>query len=289
MKRRTFIQASSMAAAAITLPVWARATDSNTGIGLQLYTLKDIIRKDIKGTLQKVAAIGYSRVEPYDYSDGKMFGMPYQDFARMNKDLGLEVVSCHYNSGFTDPQVKGTLRNDWQMAVDDAAAAGQQYMVLAWLEEGERKTIDDYKSVCDLINKSGEICKKAGIKIGYHNHWFEFQPVEGQTPYDVMLKELDPSLVTMEMDMYWVVFAGADPLHLMENHRGRFELWHIKDMDKAVHNRNADVGTGLIDFHKIFADHEISGMKYFFLEQEYFSGSPIDSIQVGYDYLKRLS
>jgi sugar phosphate isomerase/epimerase len=291
MKRRTFIQYSSILAGSMAMPsllgCQSKKGKSPVPIGIQLYTLKDVIFNDLKGTLKHVADVGYKELETFSYGDGKIFGIPFTDFVSMCNDLGLTIRSGHYGSGFNS-STSGTLRNGWEQAVADAKAAGQQYMVLPYLVQEERTSIDDYKRVCELTNKSAEVCKQYGLQMSYHNHDFEFFPIETQIPYEVMLSELDKNLVSMEMDIYWVKRAGHEPLDYFKKYPGRFELWHVKDMDKNDSTRNADVGAGSIDFKEIFANSELSGMKYFFLEQEYFSGSQFDSIQAGYAHLNTI-
>lgn len=284
MKRRQFIQNAALASAGIALYGCTSPEATTKAIGLQLYTLKDIIRKDVAGTLKKVADIGYKELEAYSYSDGKIFDMPYADFKTMVSNLGMRIVSGHYGTGQVDPGVKGTLLNGWDTAVEDAKAAGQDYMVIAWLHPDERKSIDDYKKVCELINKGAATCRSMGITLAYHNHEFEFMRLEDQVPYEVMLQELDQS-VLLELDLYWSTFSEVSATDLFKKYPGRFPLWHVKDMDKTDRTHNADVGTGLVDFPSIFAAARVAGMKHFFLEQEWFAGSQIDSITRGYKYL----
>lgn len=283
MKRRQFIQTSAMALSAAALtPSFSFAADKKK-IGLQLYSLRDVIFKDVKGTLKQVADFGYNEVESFSYNDGKVFGLPVADVAKMLKDFGLKMTSGHYQTGQVPfpnaPKMVGTLVNDWEKAVNDAKVLGQEYMVIAYMQEAERKTLDDYKKVCELINKQGEVCKKYDIRIGYHNHNFEFEPVEGQVPYHLMLKELDPKLVSMELDLFWAVYANQDPIKLFEAHPGRFEQWHVKDMDKTDRKKNADVGTGSIDFKVIFAKARESGLKHAYVEQETYPSSSVESIK----------
>jgi sugar phosphate isomerase/epimerase len=243
--------------------------------------LRDTIPKDPKGVLQKVASFGYKELETYGYKDGQIFGMPFSEFGSFTKGLGMKVTSGHYGLDI----VKS---DGWEKAVTDAKSIGQEYLVLPYLNEPERKSIDDYKRICEILNKAAVVAKKNGMKFGYHNHAFEFDTVDGQIPYDVMLAELDPKLVDMEMDIFWVVNAGKDPLAYFAKHPGRFTQWHVKDMDKNDKQRNADVGTGTIDWKAIFAKAKQSGMKHFYIEQESYPGAPIDSAEACIKYLKTI-
>jgi sugar phosphate isomerase/epimerase len=280
MKRREFIQQSALATAgAFALSSFTSKKQSD--IGLQLYTLRDVINRDVKGTLEKVAALGYKKVEAYGYNDGKLFGMSVKEFATLAKKLKLKVSSGHYLLGKSDSTkaMKGTLLNEWERAVADAKEVGQEYMILAYLYADERTSLDDYKSICERVNISAEVCKKYGIRMGYHNHEFEFEKFDNQVVYDVMLKELDPTLVSMEMDLYWVHVANQSPLDYFAKYPGRFEQWHVKDMDKLDPKKQVDVGTGKIDFPSLFANAKQAGLKHFYVEQEAYPVSPMDSIE----------
>jgi sugar phosphate isomerase/epimerase len=290
MNRRTFIQHSAVAATgSLLLPSLVGCNPPKEKIaknmGLQLYTLRDVIFKDLQGTLKKVADIGYTEVETFSYNDGKIFGQPFSDYVKMANDLGLKTVSGHYLTGFNQ-QTSGNLSNGWEQAVADAKAAGQEYMVIAYLAKEERETIDQYKALCESINKGAEVCKRYCIKMGYHNHDFEFAAIDNQIPYDIMLAELDPSLVCMELDLYWIVRAGYSPADYFNRYPGRFELWHVKDMSKDDVTKNADLGTGKINFVEIFSQRQQSGLKHFFVEQETYEVSSMESVKNNYRYLK---
>src|SRR5688572_27052698 len=166
------------------MPSLASAAKIKGQLGLQLYTLRDSIFKDPKDVLQKVAGFGYKELETFSYRDGKIYGMAFSDFGKYISDLGMRVVSGHYGLD----QAKS---NSWEGAISDAKAIGQEYMIVPYLVDTDRKTINDYKKICEQLNKAGETCKKQGIRFGYHNHAFEFETLEGQRPYDVMLVELD--------------------------------------------------------------------------------------------------
>ena len=281
MKRREFVQTASFAAVGmLSLPSFLAAGKGKKSIGLQLYTLRDTIGKDPKGVLEKVASFGYKELETFGYADGKIFGLDFTEFCKFTKGLGMDVVSGHYGLD----KLKG---DTWQKAVEDAKKNGQKYMVCPYINEPDRKSIDDYKSICATLNAAGDVCNKNGIRFGYHNHAFEFQSLDGQIPYDLMLKELDHKNCGMEMDIFWVVNAGQNPIEYFKKHPGRFEQWHVKDMDKSDRNKNADIGSGSIDYKPIFAQAKLSGMKHWYVEQETYPGQPIDSAAASAEFLKK--
>lgn len=297
MKRRTFIQTAAMASAALTIGCMGKASTDKT-IGLQLYTFRNRIRRDEAGTshygakeiqkvLAEIAEVGYKELEVFDYRNRSVFDIPYKEFNTMVTDLGMRITSGHYKTGQVNPEWAGTLVTDWEAAVEDAKAIGQEYVNVAWMDPSERQSIDDYKKVCELMNNANEVCKKAGVKLGYHNHDFEFVDIDGQTPYDVMLNELDSSII-FELDLYWITFAGKDPLQYFSKYPGRFELWHVKDMSKSDPKVQTDVGSGSIDFKPIFAKATKAGMKHYFLEQEDYPSSEIESVRNGYTYLQSI-
>jgi sugar phosphate isomerase/epimerase len=273
--RRQFIQQTSLLSAAFLISK-GDYFKVNKNVGLQLYTLRDQISKDPRGVIQKVAGIGYKEVESFGYNNGKYFGLTAKEFADLLAANKLSHPSGHYGLG--------TLAN-WDQAIADAITAGQKFMVLAYLEEKDRKSIDDYKKHAAAFNTAGQKCKKAGLQFAYHNHDFEFKEMDGQTGYQVLMKETDPSLVKFEMDIYWVTKAGHDPLQLIKEHPKRFPLWHVKDMDKTEKKSFTEVGNGVIDFQKIFSNATESGMQHFFVEQD-ISADPMASIATSYKYIE---
>lgn len=281
MDRRKFIQTSAIATAGmLTLPSIFAEAKGKRAIGLQLYTLRDVIMSDVKGTLDAVASWGYTEVETYGYDDGKLFGLPVAEFSAHLKGLGVKVASGHYGIDL--------LSNNWDKACEDAQLMGQNYVVVPWLDKKYYSSLDELKRTCNTINKAALVAKKHKLKMGYHNHAFEFEQVEGKEIFDVLMDELDPKLVAMEMDLYWVVRANQDPFKYFEKYPGRFELWHVKDMDKNNRENNADVGTGSIDFTKLFKAARKSGMKKFFVEQETYPSSPMRSAENSAKYMKTI-
>jgi len=284
--RRSFLKTSAVLSAGLLVAPKLFAYDKKY-IGLQLYTVRDHMSKDPVGTLAKVAQIGYNSVEGATYTgDEKFYGMSGADFTKVLKDNGLAMFSCHYRLGEDMKGTKGTMLNDWDKAVEDAAAIGLKYMICAWLSPAERGTLDHYKQVGDDLNKAGEVCKKAGIQLCYHNHDFEFIQENGKYPYDTLLSTTDKDLVKMEMDMYWMTKAKQDPIAIFNEHPGRFPLWHLKDMDNKPDQMFTEVGSGVIDFKNIFKHAGKAGLKYFFVEQDVCPGDPYDSIAKSINYIK---
>ena len=284
--RRSFLKTSAVLSAGLLVAPKLFAYDKEY-IGLQLYTVRDAMAKDPVSTLAKVAKVGYNSVEGATYTgDEKFYGMSPSDFSKVLKDNGLVMKSCHFRLGEDMKDTKGTILNDWSKAVDDGAALGLQYMICAWLSPAERGTLDHYKQIGEDLNKAGEVCKKAGIQLCYHNHDFEFIQENGKYPYDTLLSTTDKDLVKMEMDMYWMTKAKQDPIALFNEHPGRFPLWHLKDMDNTPKQMFAEVGSGIIDFKAIFKHANKAGLKYFFVEQDICPGDPFDSITKSYNYIK---
>lgn len=258
----------------------------NKKVGVQLYTLRNQIGKDAKGTLKKVAELGFGEVENFGYS-GKFFGMTPAEYKSVLGDLGLTAPSGHYMYGnFGNKKIPGTVLNGWEKAVEDAAAIGQQYMVIAYLMPEERGDIDNYKRTAEGISKAAEVCKKSGIQLCYHNHDFEFEAQNGILPFDILTKETSAELVKIELDLYWASKAGQDPVSLFKQHKGRIALWHVKDMDNTPKKHFTEVGNGVIDFASIFKNAKASGMKHFFVEQDECPGSPFDSIAKSIGHIK---
>mgnify|MGYP001014080782 CR=1 FL=1 len=287
ISRKSFIKSSGLLLAAPFLSKFDIAMPAPSKIGLQLYTLRDEISKDLEGTLRKVANIGYKEVELFGYGDGKFFGKSPKELKTLLAKYNLKPVSGHYGAGVENKKAKGTLSNDWERAIDDAAEVGQKFAVCAYLTDNERKSIDDYKRYVDLFNKAGETAKKAGIQFAYHNHDFEFFNLNGELPYDYIAGKTDPKLVKLELDLYWVVKAGLDPLQLFKQYPGRFPLWHVKDMDKSDKSFAA-VGTGSIDFKKIFASRKLAGLSNFFVEQDVAKEPVFDAIKTSFKNVKAL-
>jgi len=264
--RRTFIKQSGLLTAGLVANP-ANLLKGAKKVGIQLYSVRDVIVKDPKGVLKQVAAAGYKEVEMFGLSaDNKFYGLTVAELAQVLKDNNLQSPSGHYApEKFLFENGNG---DDVKNFCEVGNTLGNKYIIVPWMKEERRKTIDQYKVLADRLNKAGEICKTAGLQLAYHNHDFEFIDINGEHGYDIFLNNTDKDLVKMEMDIYWVVRAGYDPVGLFKKHPGRFHLWHVKDMDKADKTKNTEVGNGTVDFKTIFDNASLAGVKYYIVEQE---------------------
>ncbi len=253
--------------------------------GLALYTLRDAMSEDPKGVLKQVADIGYQYIEAAGYRDGKFYGMEPAEFKSYLDEIGLTPLSSHHGDV--------TLDNADEM-IAAAKAAGFTYFVIPIPPMGHFKVdpgtgamtmSEDLETVTDIINTIGKKCAAAGLKCLYHNHDFEFmENANGIVPMDYFLENTDPEQVNFQMDLYWVTKAGADPVAYFEKAPGRFKIWHVKDMDEQ--GRFAPVGTGSIDFSRILAQKELSGMEYYFVEQDRtFDQTPMEAVAISHQAL----
>jgi sugar phosphate isomerase/epimerase len=269
-------------------------------IGIQLYTFFSEIDKDTRGTLKRIAAIGYKEIESAFSRKGGFYGMKAKEFAAMLKEEGLEWKSHHVigapfklppgakppvdanGKPLTIPPMRN-LRDNYQELVDEAAEGGVKYLVCS---STPITTADDIKSSIEVLNKTGEACKKAGMQFAYHNHDAEFRMVEGLMPYDLFLAQTDADKVKMELDLAWVTKGGKDPVELFKQHPGRFPLWHVKDID-AAHEKVMPVGSGSIDFKRILDAAQTSGMQHIFVEHD-MPADPFASVESSFKHLSGL-
>ncbi len=243
-------------------------------VGLQLYTVRDLMKADLPGTLAKVAAIGYKEVEFAGY-----FGRTPAQIRDLLRRDGLTSPSTHLPFESLD--------TTWQKQLDDAKAVGHHWATIAYIAEEKRKTLDDWKRHAATFNRAAAQAKSAGLRFAYHNHDFEFKAIDGTRPYDILLKETDPSLVDFEMDLFWVVYGGANPIDLFNQYPKRFPLVHVKDSSGLPDKKMVDVGQGTIDFRSIFAQGDKAGIKHYFVEHDQ-PADPIATIRNSYKYLHAL-
>ena len=279
--RRNFIINTSLAAATVlALPSLAFTMDKKE-IGLQLYTLRDELPKDVKSTLEKVAKAGYKTVETYGFSiKDRFWGLSPIELKKILDANNLKAPSGHYNLGSF--LYDGNLE-EVKAAIEAAQILKNEYLTVPWVDEPFR---NDFHKIAVRLNEAGKMCAAAGLKLAYHNHDFEFQKHNGITGYEILLKETDRNLVSFELDLYWVVRSGNDPIKLFKENPGRFKLWHVKDMDKVNPALNTEIGSGSIDFKTIFKEVKQSGMKHFFVEQENnYKPNAFEAIKTSCDFI----
>lgn len=282
--RRTFIQQAGVLTTGLFIGP-SVISGKLPDIGLQLWTLKDDLEKDVKGTIIKIAAAGYTDLETFGGGD-QFFGLPPVAFKQLLDQHQLKSTSGHYyfpihyndNASF-DTVIEGF--------ITAAKILGQAYIVIPALPEELYKTAEGCKAAAARLNRAGQLCKDAGLQLAYHNHDFEFQLFGTQTGYDILLKETDAALVKMELDLYFCVSAGVDPVALFKREPERFVMWHVKDMDKNNRALNTEVGSGSIDFRRIFSYAKLAGVKRYFIEQENFAIDPYVSLKKSAQYFKR--
>jgi sugar phosphate isomerase/epimerase len=273
MDRRTFL--GTMTAAALLARGVARAFDDHKidHLGAELYTVREQMKADFDGTLAKVASIGYREVEFAGY-----LGHDPKQVKAVIDSHGLAAPSAH----FPYDQVTTNL----SAVLDSAHIVGHEYVVCPFIDEKMRKQPGVWKQIAENFNRAGEAAQKAGIQFAYHNHSFEFEPVDGKLPYDMLLAETDPKLVKMEMDLYWIVKGGADPLTYFKRYPGRFPLVHVKGRDKDGNMASVSADNS-IDWKKIFAHSEEAGIRHYIVEHDN-PASPFGSLQESYRYLEQL-
>jgi len=279
--RRKFLKATGLlATGALAGAHMARAWSGNRiqNFGLQLYSLRTELPKDPKGILKQVASFGYKQVESFEGQQGMFWGMTHTDFKKYMDDLGMTIISSHCN-----------INTDFEKKAAQAGEIGMKHLICPWI--GPQKTLDDYKRFADKFNACGDICKKNGLRFGYHNHGYTFQPVEGVMPQDTLMQNTNDNTVDYQMDIYWVITPGADPLAWINKYPNRFTSCHVKDRMKQADSDDAscDLGTGQIDLKKILKTASQKGMKYYVVEQEnYPDSTPLKSVEVDAAWMNKL-
>ena len=259
MDRRSFLAALGAATAATAAGASLRsaaAAPTAMPIGLQLYTVRSLMERDMPGTLARVAAIGYREVEFAGY-----FGRTPAQVRTLLAQHKLTSPSTHLGMDL----LTGT---EAQRTLADARAIGHQWATIAWVDAAQRKTLDDWKRIAATFNRIGTQARAAGLRFAYHNHDFEFPLVDGTIPLAVLLRETDPALVDFELDIYWLVKAGHDPFTWFAHYPGRFRMLHLKDAGPAPERRMLDVGAGTIDWRAVLAAAARAGVRHTFVEHD---------------------
>jgi sugar phosphate isomerase/epimerase len=285
--RRSFIQNSAvlLAGSALWSKVAFAAPKSAEILGVQLYSVRDDMTKDPAGTLTRLSQMGYKNVEHANYVNRKFYGFTPAEFKKILLDRGLKMPSGHTVMGKEHWDAsKKEFTDAWKQTVEDAAFMGQQYVISPWIDESVRKNYDSLMQILEAFNKSGELCKKSGMKFGYHNHWFEFsESLKGERIFDIMMKNLDFGLVAMQLDMGNMYIGGAKADDVLRQYPGKFELLHVKDeipSDNADKFESAVLGKGVIHPKEVTdLARKIGGTKVFIIEQEAYQNlTPLESV-----------
>jgi sugar phosphate isomerase/epimerase len=287
--RRTFIhQAGTFAGAALAVPAFQQPPRYK--MGLQLYTMRAAMARDVDDTLKRIAALGYEEVETYGFDPAALgyYGMSAKAFADRLAAHKLTSPSGHYDLNRFVSTGADELTRYMDRCIQGARALGQTYITWPLIDAPDR-TLDKFKIVAERLNAIGQQAKKAGLQVAYHNHDFEFVEHNGQLGYDVILKNTDPALVKLQMDLYWIARGSkVSANEWFKRHPGRFVMWHVKDMHRTSRDYT-ELGNGTIDFTKIWPDAKLAGLKHFFVEQGgNFTHDPFRSITDSADYVKRV-
>ncbi|HKN25788.1 MAG TPA: sugar phosphate isomerase/epimerase [Candidatus Acidoferrum sp.] len=294
MNRRTFLESSLATGILASLPsATLAATHQISKVGVQLYTVRDLMKTDFAGTIAKVASIGYKEVEFAGYYDHSP-----KDVRAILDKVGLTAPACHVGMDVVE--------NHWPETIDAAHTIGHTFIVCPWIDDKDRNSADSWKRIIEGFNKAGEASKKANIQFAYHNHWWEFGPnasLGGKLPYDYLLASTDPNFVKMEMDLGWISVAGQDPVAYFKRYPGRFPLVHVKDfksLPKIAPDQLASFnsttleegdmtapGSGIIDWKRIFSHSDEAGIQHYFLEHD-MPKDPFATLTDGYKYLSTL-
>lgn len=258
-------------------------TTLQKNLGLQLYSIRDSIMRNVPAAIEKVAKMGYKFVEPANYANGKIYGMDPVAFKELCNKNGMSVLSSHVSLPLPSAADWDKAMAWWDVCIDTHVAAGCKFLVQPSMGDDAYKDINVLKKYCDYFNAIGAKCNAKGLRFGYHNHANEFSTnLEGQPIFDFMLKNTDPSKVMFEMDLYWVVEGGANPVDYFNKYPGRFELWHIKDKEEIG-------ASGKIDFNAIWGAAKQSGMKYGVVEVERYNFDEYTSCKKSIDFLNAAS
>jgi len=275
LTRREFLRsAGATGLAALVSPRLFR-TEKLDRIGVQLYMVRGALQQDFEGTLRDIAAIGFREVEFAGY-----FGRTPSGIAMAVKRWGMTAPGSHITYE--------RLITQWTRTLDEASGAGHDFVVLPWVPEEVRKTADDWSRLAELLNRSGHAARAAGLRLAYHNQVYDFAPVDGVTPFDRLAAATDPDALAFELDVYWCVKSGGDPIAALERYPGRFPLIHAKDAGPAPERKMMDVGSGTVDWKAVLSHKASAGIEHVFVEHDE-PANPFTSAATSYRYLRRLS
>lgn len=285
--RRDFLKASAALAALSFVPSAFSCAGGvkEKAIGVQLYSVRDDLKKDFDATMKAMVEIGYKRFEAAGYRDGKFYGKTPSDMKKYMSDLGAIMVGSHTGRGLlAEDDTEGW--DWWKKNAADTAELGCKWIIQAGYPRGDIKTISDVRRLADQFNKCGEIAKANGLKFAFHNHVDEFHELDGEIPYDVMLENTDKDLVAFQMDTAQLVYGGYKCHDYVNRYPGRFSNWHLKDANPDGKG-STEMGKGLVDFEALFAVADKAGLEDYFIEQERYNMTPLEAMKYDYDFLMK--
>jgi len=251
------------------------ALPKKLSVGVQLYSVRKEMLSDAVGTLKALSKLGYKEIESASSEKGNYYGLSPKEIRTICEDLGMKIRSGHVQ-----------INDNFQKYIDQASETGQEYLICSSFSNND-STIENYKAQAERLNKAGEACKNSKIQFGYHNHAGEFDKVGDTVLYDVLLENTDPKTVVMEMDLGWVITSGNNPLAYFKKHPGRFPLWHLKDMN-VPEKHSVEFGKGTLPIAEILENKKLAGMKHFFVEQEEYASTALESLEFDIQYLNNL-
>jgi sugar phosphate isomerase/epimerase len=276
--RREFLKNTSLALAGTALlPAATYEKRLNVRhLGVQLWSVREDMGKDPAASVKALAGYGYREVEGFGYGEGKMFGMPLKDYVKLLKDNGITMPTAHHM--VTSKDLSGSdITDAAKKAIDDFAANGARYVICPYMLDDDRLRVPD---MVKLYQAAGAYAKKAGVRFAYHNHDFEYEKrgPDGRLLIEWLLHEVDPKLMAMQMDIYWVAFANHNPLDWFRLYPGRWELCHAKDMAASEKRESIEVGDGVIDFSAIFKQSQVAGLQHYVIELEHYKTTPLEGV-----------
>jgi sugar phosphate isomerase/epimerase len=269
LNRRTFLKSLALTSTSLAfLPSFSKSVAPKYKMGLQLFTIRDALANDLQGTLKRVSQMGYQDTETYgfDATQGTYYGMKARDFKQLLDSNNLQTTSGHYDLFKFIRKTDDELKNYLDECIKGAYTLGQKYITWPWLDP-ESRTMESFNILVKKLNVAGSHVTKSGLGFAYHNHDFEFIDHDGMNGYDLIMRATDPSLVKLQIDLYWAMHSSKlTPAELFRKQPGRFVMWHIKDMDKVTRDYT-ELGNGSIDYTSIVQDASLSGLQYYYLEQ----------------------
>ena len=247
-------------------------------IGLQLWSVREDMKKDATATIVAIGQMGYAFVEAAGYADGLFYGMEPKVFTQLLNDNGLQFTASHTGQALPDANKWEITMKWWDECIEAHVEAGVKYIVQPSMDKKGYGSLADLKCYCDYFNAIGEKCNAKGIRFGYHNHDREFETVDGVVRYDYMLKNTDPEKVMFQLDLYWIMKGGKEAITYFNTYPGRFELWHVKDEKELGES-------GLMDFEPIFKASEKAGVQHIIVEVEHYNYTPLESVKKSLDFL----